>query len=170
MSDKDKKDPPNRESRPSQRSFTTSDEGDTTPIPPPAPEEMTPDPRFSPPPIRPSGFDLRTSEPNMQRAIEAQRKRPPTAKHDVATVEQPATSAEQASDKPTRSERQSHDRERARALFHQLADLPDDDPTRSRVRDELGEMHLPLGEGLAGRFRSRGGALHRRSLSEVQEM
>jgi RNA polymerase sigma-B factor len=77
-------------------------------------------------------------------------------KHDVATVEQPATSAEQASDKPTRSERQSHDRERARALFHQLADLPDDDPTRSRVRDELVEMHLPLVEYLARRFRNRG--------------
>jgi hypothetical protein len=49
-----------RESRPSQRSFSTSDEGDSTPIPPPAPEEMTPDPRLMLPVLRPSGLDLDT--------------------------------------------------------------------------------------------------------------
>jgi hypothetical protein len=52
------KQPPDRESRPSQRSFSTSDDGDTTPIPPPAPDEMTPDPRLMLPVLRPTGMDL----------------------------------------------------------------------------------------------------------------
>ena len=58
MSDKPTGKPPERESRPSQRSFTTSDEGDSTPLPPPAPDEMTPDPRLKLPVLRPSGLDL----------------------------------------------------------------------------------------------------------------
>ena len=52
--------------------------------------------------------------------------------------------------------RTPHDRERARELFADLAALPEDDPRRSRVRDELVEMHLPLVEYLARRFRNRG--------------
>jgi RNA polymerase sigma-B factor len=53
-------------------------------------------------------------------------------------------------------ERAGHDRARARELFVELAGLAEDDPARARVRDELVEMHLPLVEYLARRFRNRG--------------
>jgi RNA polymerase sigma-B factor len=55
-----------------------------------------------------------------------------------------------------RSERIAADRARAKALFIQLNDLPEDDPARARLRDELVEIHLPLVEYLARRFRNRG--------------
>jgi RNA polymerase sigma-B factor len=55
-----------------------------------------------------------------------------------------------------RAARASHDRAHARELFGVLASLPEDDPQRQRVRDELVEMHLPLVEYLARRFRNRG--------------
>ncbi len=55
-----------------------------------------------------------------------------------------------------RVERSGHDRARARDLFAELGTLPEDDPRRARVRDELVEMHLPLVEYLARRFRNRG--------------
>jgi RNA polymerase sigma-B factor len=55
-----------------------------------------------------------------------------------------------------RAAKTSHDRARARELFAQLAELPESDPRRQRVRDELVEMHLPLVEYLARRFRNRG--------------
>jgi RNA polymerase sigma-B factor len=48
------------------------------------------------------------------------------------------------------------DRARARALFGQLAVLPLDDPERARIRGVLVELHLPLVEYLARRFRNRG--------------
>ena len=48
------------------------------------------------------------------------------------------------------------DRVRARGLFGELAELPVDDPRRQRIRDELVELHLPLVEYLARRFRNRG--------------
>jgi RNA polymerase sigma-B factor len=50
----------------------------------------------------------------------------------------------------------SADRAHARDLFLELQELPDGNPTRNRVRDELVEMHLPLVEYLARRFRNRG--------------
>jgi RNA polymerase sigma-B factor len=56
----------------------------------------------------------------------------------------------------SREERTRHDRARARELFAELAALEADDPRRTRVRDELVEMHLPLVEYLARRFRNRG--------------
>jgi RNA polymerase sigma-B factor len=55
-----------------------------------------------------------------------------------------------------RNQRIAADRARARELFIQLAELPEDDPTRARLRDELVELHLPLVEYLARRFRNRG--------------
>ncbi|MCW2669684.1 MAG: sigF1, partial [Frankiales bacterium] len=55
-----------------------------------------------------------------------------------------------------RNQRLAADRTRARALFVRLSELPEDDPTRSRLRDELVELHLPLVEYLARRFRNRG--------------
>lgn len=48
------------------------------------------------------------------------------------------------------------DRQRARELFEKLGKLPDDSQERQRVRDELVELHLPLVEYLARRFRNRG--------------
>src|SRR3954452_15311810 len=48
------------------------------------------------------------------------------------------------------------DREIARELFAQFTELPEDDPKRPRVRDQLVEMHLPLVEYLARRFAGRG--------------
>ena len=55
-----------------------------------------------------------------------------------------------------RAARTSHDRAYARELFGELARLEENDPRRQRVRDELVEMHLPLVEYLARRFRNRG--------------
>ena len=55
-----------------------------------------------------------------------------------------------------RSRRSGHDRTRARALFAELSTLDEDDPARARIREELVEMHLPLVEYLARRFRNRG--------------
>ena len=56
----------------------------------------------------------------------------------------------------TRSERSAADRARAREMFVELSALPEDDPRRGRLRDELVEAHLPLVEYLARRFRNRG--------------
>jgi RNA polymerase sigma-B factor len=56
----------------------------------------------------------------------------------------------------SRSERAAGDRLRARELFAELAGSADDAPRRRVVRDTLVEMHLPLVEYLARRFRNRG--------------
>ncbi|MBX6387680.1 MAG: SigB/SigF/SigG family RNA polymerase sigma factor [Frankia sp.] len=48
------------------------------------------------------------------------------------------------------------DRARARALFARLVELPEGDPERGDIRDQLVRMHLPLVEYLARRFRNRG--------------
>lgn len=69
----------------------------------------------------------------------------------------PPTATEASPDIPL--SRSSRDKERARELFALLASLDEKDPKRSRVRDELIEMHLPLVEYLARRFRNRGEAL-----------
>jgi RNA polymerase sigma-B factor len=55
-----------------------------------------------------------------------------------------------------RATRAAADRLRARTLFAELANFDENDPQRQRVRDELVEMHLPLVEYLARRFRNRG--------------
>ena len=48
------------------------------------------------------------------------------------------------------------DRARARELFERLAVLPEGSPERERIRGALVELHLPLVEYLARRFRNRG--------------
>jgi RNA polymerase sigma-B factor len=55
-----------------------------------------------------------------------------------------------------RSEHASSDRTQARELFERLTVLPADDPERARIRATLVELHLPLVEYLARRFRNRG--------------
>ena len=55
-----------------------------------------------------------------------------------------------------REDRTRQDRNRARALFAELVNPAVDAGRRQRVRDELVEMHLPLVEYLARRFRNRG--------------
>jgi RNA polymerase sigma-B factor len=61
---------------------------------------------------------------------------------------------------PSASHGASHsagqDRSEARALFAALASMPVGDPKRAHIRDTLVEMHLPLVEHLARRFRNRG--------------
>jgi len=48
------------------------------------------------------------------------------------------------------------DRAEAKDLFGQLANLPEDSADRRRLRDDLVQLHLPLVEHLARRFRNRG--------------
>ncbi|MDQ1723663.1 MAG: polymerase sigma-B factor [Frankiaceae bacterium] len=55
-----------------------------------------------------------------------------------------------------REDRTRQDRNHARALFAVLVDPAVDADQHQRVRDELVEMHLPLVEYLARRFRNRG--------------
>jgi len=50
----------------------------------------------------------------------------------------------------------SRERTHARELFERLSALPVDNPERLRIRGELVELHLPLVEYLARRFRNRG--------------
>ncbi len=50
----------------------------------------------------------------------------------------------------------TRERGRARELFEQLATLPQGNEERQRIRGELVELHLPLVEYLARRFRNRG--------------
>jgi RNA polymerase sigma-B factor len=57
---------------------------------------------------------------------------------------------------PVAHSRTSGDRVRARQLFADLVACEAETPARQRIRDELVEMHLPLVEYLARRFRNRG--------------
>src|SRR5438067_439743 len=80
---------------------------------------------------------------------------PAGAQKESGEAEEETVDPQLASD-AERAARTSHDRARARGLFGELATLAEDDPQRQRVRDELVEMHLPLVEYLARRFRNRG--------------
>jgi RNA polymerase sigma-B factor len=73
---------------------------------------------------------------------------------DLAGPELPVEVAPTAAE--LRAERTPHDRARARVLFVALATGSDPEAVRARMRDELVEMHLPLVEYLARRFRNRG--------------
>jgi RNA polymerase sigma-B factor len=55
-----------------------------------------------------------------------------------------------------RTDHSAPDRTQARELFERLASLPPGDPERARIRATLVELHLPLVEYLARRFRNRG--------------
>lgn len=66
-----------------------------------------------------------------------------------------ADQAEVAADTP-RIQHGTRERSHARELFEQLSKLPAGDAERLRIRGELVELHLPLVEYLARRFRNRG--------------
>ena len=57
---------------------------------------------------------------------------------------------------PPRAQHGPRERGHARDLFEQLSSLPPGDEERLRIRSELVELHLPLVEYLARRFRNRG--------------
>ena len=57
---------------------------------------------------------------------------------------------------PMRAQHGARERGHARELFQRLAQLPPGDEERLRIRGELVELHLPLVEYLARRFRNRG--------------
>src|SRR5579859_7063215 len=75
-----------------------------------------------------------------------------TEEFEVEAAQAEATQVEAA----LRIEHASPDRTRARELFERLAELPAGDPERARIRGYLVELHLPLVEYLARRFRNRG--------------
>jgi RNA polymerase sigma-B factor len=80
---------------------------------------------------------------------------------DVSTVdtEAPASSIIDSTDAETTTSRSRAAKDAevaAKALLAALADLPADSPDRPRVRQRLIELHLPLAEYLARRFRNRG--------------
>ena len=56
----------------------------------------------------------------------------------------------------SRSERTAGERARAKLMFAEIGTLDEGDPRRKNLRDQLVEMHLPLVEYLARRFRNRG--------------
>ncbi|TDQ53563.1 RNA polymerase sigma factor SigF [Actinorugispora endophytica] len=64
--------------------------------------------------------------------------------------------SERGSALTAKTEHSTPDRARARELFERLSELDPDAPERQRIRDELVELHLPLVEYLARRFRNRG--------------
>jgi RNA polymerase sigma-B factor len=73
------------------------------------------------------------------------------------TGSEPAAAATQADAGPeTPANDRSTDRAYARELFVELNELPEDDPKRAKMRDELVSLHMPLVEYLARRFRNRG--------------
>jgi len=78
-----------------------------------------------------------------------------TEEFEVVQAEVVQAEAAQA-EAALRIEHSSPDRARARELFERLAGLPPGDPERARIRGYLVELHLPLVEYLARRFRNRG--------------
>ncbi len=75
---------------------------------------------------------------------------------DEFEVEVEVTVSEEPPPPLPRSEHSSPDRTQARELFERLTVLPVGDPERARIRATLVELHLPLVEYLARRFRNRG--------------
>ena len=83
----------------------------------------------------------------------------PTPAQGEAPVQEGPESTEGTPEAPPltlRQERTAADRARARAMFVRLSQLPEDDPARVRLREQLVEAHLPLVAYLARRFRNRG--------------
>src|SRR6202522_1471558 len=80
-----------------------------------------------------------------------------SSEYEVQVTEEfEVTVSEDPAPIPARSEHSSPDRTQARELFEKLTKLPADDPERAKIRSTLVELHLPLVEYLARRFRNRG--------------
>ena len=75
---------------------------------------------------------------------------------EAETTETKSAEADDTEDITPPPTRLSVDRERTRALFHELQSYPEGDDRRQRARDSLVEQHLALVEHLARRFRNRG--------------
>jgi RNA polymerase sigma-B factor len=84
-------------------------------------------------------FEVRVTENNVR----------VTEEYEVRPSEDPLSVA-------ARDDRAVPDRARARELFERLAAMPEGSPERERLRGTLVELHLPLVEYLARRFRNRG--------------
>jgi RNA polymerase sigma-B factor len=80
----------------------------------------------------------------------------PASPSQPVSTEAPQTPSEPEATSAPATRSTSGDRVRARGLFAELAQCAPDTPERARLRDELVEMHLPLVEYLARRFRNRG--------------
>jgi RNA polymerase sigma-B factor len=78
-----------------------------------------------------------------------------TEEYDVRAGEDAHDGPEAASPVP-HDDHAVPDRARARELFERLATLPPGSPEREQIRGTLVELHLPLVEYLARRFRNRG--------------
>ena len=79
-----------------------------------------------------------------------------TEKDVLVTEEYEARPADDTLTAVARDDHAVPDRARARELFERLAALPEGSPERERIRGSLVELHLPLVEYLARRFRNRG--------------
>lgn len=97
------------------------------------------------------GTRVTITEQEDARALETAATAPSPAAADVQETG-PQALGEQPSDRRALS----GGRARAHALFRKVRDLPREAPERRRVREELIEMHTPLVEYLARRFRNRG--------------
>ena len=125
---------------------------------------MTADTDLSGP--RPDDEDFPTAVPTQHTAAPHEQDEPDPADPDLTNdpdlasdpdvVAATAEVATGAAEPTARSERIAADRARARAMFVELSEMAPDDPRRARLRDDLVEIHLPLVEYLARRFRNRG--------------
>jgi RNA polymerase sigma-B factor len=82
-----------------------------------------------------------------------------TQKADVQPADEQPAEADASLDEADvveASGRTGPDRAHARGLFVEMGKLPDRDPTRAKMRDELVSLHMPLVQYLARRFRNRG--------------
>ena len=75
---------------------------------------------------------------------------------DLLAAEEGAAAQARKAAGSARIQHAARERGYARDLFEQLAGLPAGDAERLRIRSELVELHLPLVEYLARRFRNRG--------------
>ena len=86
--------------------------------------------------------------------VDRSSQREPLASDDVGALLAPAGADGAPHPTPARTGREAD--AAAKVLLTRLADLPDDHPDRTRIRERVIELYLPLAEYLARRFRNRG--------------
>lgn len=107
------------------------------------------------PATEPSAQETRGDGPEVPEARHPMPSADPSPPTDVAETAGTGITGD-IEDIPVPPTRLAVDRERTRALFHELKSFPEGDPRRQRARDSLVEQHLALVEHLARRFRNRG--------------